>query len=272
MTLHLLFGRINMGLDEAVNESDIIVNHYPNLFKHEVEDCKHTFASIELLLSKGFVPTKDVSDEIIELFKKDEFYLNMAIAENVYVQDLNDYKIMIVVTKSPAIQKMNNFTQFNQDAHQSINTPYYIIAKILLDSNNQLIKNLDDDLPSIVFYRKESMQSSSKTKIILDSYYTFNPLYYSFTDIEDFDYHTSKYTFMFRDYNHTLMAAATHCNTAIELIRLSNSSFYIGDKTYNPTILTDMDDSLDGSDFIDLLRYRAAMNQDKIDLLSMSVI
>lgn len=68
------------------------------------------------------------------------------------------------------------------------------------------------------------------------------------------------------------MAAATHCDSMIESIRLSNSTFYFDGKIYDPVILSEIDDKLLGNRFANLLRGRAAMTQNQLDLLSMSMI
>lgn len=242
---------------------------YPNLFRHVIADCQHTFASLDLLEKQGFEPVavNALSDELIDIFRTDELYLNLDVIKNVYVQDLGDYKIMVVLSISlPTIDQSNSLV--------SNHHPYYILAKVLLNKNDEIVKNHEYGFPSITYYRKEGRFSAKQSSLVLDGYYTFFDNYYSFTDVEEFDAHNTKYCFVFKDYKHNIVATSVHCNSAIELIRLKNSSFYFNGVSYNPAILFEIDESMkvDDLDFIDYLRCRMNMTQDQLDLLAMAMI
>lgn len=240
--------------------SDGMVNgfQYPNLFRHEIKNCQNTFYSLDLLTEQGFTPVDSLSDEVIEIFKTDELYLNLNLIKNVYVKDLGLYKIMVVVSISTHIQDVYNHN-------------YHIMSKVLLDKHDNLLKKLEAGLPSITFYRKDTI-SAKRSYIILDGYYTFFDHYYSFTDLEDFDYHNTKYSFTFRDFNHNIIATSVHANSSIENITLKNSTFYMRGKPYDPNVLFEIEGLSKGNNFIDYLRCRVLMTQDKIDLLAMAVI
>lgn len=242
---------------------------YPNLFRHVIADCQHTFASLDLLEKQGFEPVavNVLSDELIDIFRSDELYLNLNVIKNVYVQDLGDYKIMVVLSISMPSTEQPHFLDSNYH-------PYYILAKVLLDKNDEIVKNHEYGFPSITYYRKEARFSAKQSKLVLDGYYTFFDNYYSFTDVEEFDTYNTKYCFVFKDYKHNIIATSVHCNSAIELLRLKNSRFYLNGVSYNPDILFEIEGSLKGDDldFIDYLRCRMAMTPEQLDLLAMTMI
>lgn len=241
---------------------------YPNLFRYYVGGCQHTFDSVQLLIDKGFQPVDSWPNEVDEMLRIDEISLSHQMSKHLYIKKFDNYQIMQLVVERK-LMHLNDPFSFSLTKKYS---DYYILATILLDKDGQLLKNLENDLPSITFYREENVRHQRKTTIILDAYYTFTDNYYSFTDIENVDNHLSKYSFVFRDYQHKLMAAATHCDSMIESIRLSNSTFYFDGKIYDPVILSEIDDKLLGNRFANLLRGRAAMTQNQLDLLSMSMI
>jgi hypothetical protein len=238
---------------------------YPNLFTYDIANCKQTFPNLSLLIEQGFTPVKSVSDEIIGLFKLDELFLNLQVSQNVFVKELDYCKIMVVLSIAPSRVEFPDLLPTN-------NHPYYILAKVLLDKNDNLLKKLEYDLPSMTFYRKEGGISANRKIVILDSYYTFFDTHYAVTDIEEFDNYSSKYYFVFREYNHKMIATAVHCNSAIELISLKNSTFYMNGIVYNPDILFEIEGTVKGSDFRDYLDCRISMTQDKLDLLAMTMI
>lgn len=265
-----------MHIDDFFNDIDnptlfsdggAFVGKPPILFRNVIVDCQNTFASLDVLEAQGFKPVHSLSDEILNILKTDELYFDFKVTKNVYVQDCGSYKIMVVISISKPTLEQPNLLAAN-------NHHYYIMAKVLLDQNDNILKNLEDDLPSITFYRKESTLTGVRSKIILDGYYTFFENYYVFTDIEDFDYHTNKYSFTFREYNNNIIATSVTSNSAIELIRLKNSTFYIKGVPYNPDILFDISGIVKTANvnFTDYLRCRIAMTPEQLDVLAMTVI
>lgn len=250
-----------------VSDGVAVVGKLPNLFRNVIVDCQNTFTSLDVLEAQGFKPVHSLSAEILNVFKTDDLYFDLNVTKNVYVQDFGSYKIMVVLSISqPNIEQPNLLAS---NSHH-----YYIMAKVLLDQNDNILKNIKYDLPSITFYRKESTLSGVRSKIVLDGYYTFFENYYVFTDIEDFDHYTDKYSFTFREYNNNIIATSVTSNSAIELIRLKNSTFYMKGITYNPDILFDIAGIVKSSDvdFTDCLRCRMAMTPEQLDVLAMTII
>jgi hypothetical protein len=250
-----------------VSDGVAVVGKLPNLFRNVIVDCQNTFGSLDMLEAQGFKPVASLSSEILNVFQTDELYFDLNVTKNVYVQDFGSYKIMVVLSISqPNLEKPNLLASNNHN--------YYIMAKVLLDQNDNILKNIKYDLPSITFYRKESTLSGVRSKLILDSYYTFFENYYVFTDIEDFDCYTDRYSFTFREYNNNIIATSVTSNSAIELIRLKNSTFYMKGITYNPDILFDIMGIVKSSnvDFTDCLRCRMAMTPQQLDVLAMTII
>jgi len=261
-----------MNIDDITIHTDIdpsdsggVDVQYPNLFTYDITNCKQTFPNLSLLLDQGFNPVKSVSDEIIRLFKLDELFLNLQVSPNVFVKELDYCKIMVVLSIAPSRVEFPDVLSTN-------NHPYYILAKVLLDKNDNLFKKLEYDLPSMTFYRKEGGVSANRSNVVLDSYYTFFDTHYAVTEIEEFDNYSSKYYFVFREYNNKVIATATHFNSAIELISLKNSTFYMNGIAYNPDILFEIEGTVKGSYFRDYLDCRISMTQDKLDLLAMTMI
>lgn len=265
-----------MNQDDFLNDIDTptiisddvaVVGKLPNLFRNVIVDCQNTFASLDVLEAQGFKAVHSLSAELLNVFKTDELFFDLNVTKNVYVQDFGSYKIMVVLSISqPNLEQPNLLTSNNHH--------YYIMAKVLLDQNDNILKNIKYDLPSITFYRKESPLSGVRCKLILDGYYTFFENYYVFTDIEDFDYYTNKYSFTFREYNNNIIATSVTSNSAIELIRLKNSTFYMKGITYNPDILFEIKGTVKANDvdFIDCLRCRMAMTPEQLDVLAMTII
>lgn len=240
---------------------------YPNLFRYYVEGCKHTFDSIQHLTNKGYHNVDSWPDEVAAVLRTDEISLSAQMSKNLYVKKFDNYQIMHIVSK-------RFFTPLNDQLllHLPIKLEdYYISCTILLDKDGNLAKNLEYSLPSIIFYRAEDLRNQRRSNIILDAFYIFEDRYYSFVDVEDIDY-LSKYCFVFRDYNHQIMATASHRNESIEAISLSNSTFYFNDKIYDHALLSEIDNTLSGKNFATLLRGRASMNKRQLDLLSMYLI
>lgn len=250
-----------------VSDGVAVVGKLPNLFRNVIVDCQNTFTSLDVLEAQGFKPVHSLSAEILNVFKTDDLYFDLNVTKNVYVQDFVSYKIMVVLSISQPNLEQPNLLE--SDSHH-----YYIMAKVLLDQNDNILKNIEYDLPSITFYRKESTLSGVRSKIVLDGYYTFFENYYVFTDIEDFDHYTDKYSFTFREYNNNIIATSVTSNSAIELIRLKNSTFYMKGITYNPDILFDIAGIVKSSDvdFTDCLRCRMAMTPEQLDVLAMTII
>lgn len=265
-----------MNVDDFFNDIDTptlvsvgvaVIGKLPNLFRNVIVDCQNTFTSLDVLEAQGFKPVHSLSAEILNVFKTDDLYFDLNVTKNVYVQDFVSYKIMVVLSISQPNLERPNLLESN--SHH-----YYIMAKVLLDQNDNILKNIEYDLPSITFYRKESTLSGVRSKLILDGYYTFFENYYVFTDIEDFDSYTNKYSFTFREYNNNIIATSVTSNSAIELIRLKNSTFYLKGITYNPDILFDIAGIVKTSDvdFTDCLRCRVAMTPQQLDVLAMTII
>jgi hypothetical protein len=259
-----------MNIEDITSQTEIATDdgfyiQYPNLFTYDIANCKQTFPNLSLLIEQGFNPVKSVSDEIIGLFKLDELFLNLQVSQNVFVKELDYCKIMVVLSIAPSRVEFPDLLPTN-------NHPYYILAKVLLDKHDNLLKKLEYDLPSMTFYRKEGGVSANRSNVVLDSYYTFFDTHYAVTEIEEFDNYSSKYYFVFREYNHKIIATAVHFNSAIELISLKNSTFYMNGISYNPDILFEIEGTVKGSHFRDYLDCRISMTQDKLDLLAMTMI
>jgi hypothetical protein len=247
-------------------ESHQIAIEYPNLFRHYVEGCKHTFESIQDLTNKGYQNVDSWPDEVAAVLRTDEIVLSSQVSKNLYVKHFDNYQIMHIVSK-------RFFSPLNDSflSHLPIKLEdYYISCTILLDKDGNLAKNLEYSLPSIIFYRAEDVRNQRRSNIILDAFYIFEDRYYSFVDVEHID-HLSKYCFVFRDYNHKIMATASHHSESIESISLSNSTFYFNDKIYDHSLLAEIDNTLSGKHFASLLRGRASMTQRQLDLLAMSL-
>jgi len=254
--------------DLVVNqETDKPAIQYPNLFRHYVEGCRHTFDSIQMLTNEGYKKVNSWPSEVEDILRTDEISLNYQRSKNLYIKQFDDYQIMHIVSTrffTPSREVVLSYLPIKLE-------DYYISCTILLDKDGNLAKNLEYSLPSIIFYRADDLRNQRRSNIVLDAFYSFEADYYSFVDVEHIDY-LSKYCFVFRDYNHKIMATASHRNESIEAISLSNSTFYFNDKVYDHALLAEIDDTLVGKNFANLLRGRASMTQRQLDLLSMSLI
>lgn len=255
-----------MTATETVNSKNSQSIEYPNLFRHVVEDCIHSFFDLDLLTLQGYSRFEGLTEEIKNYFRADDLQIDTDLDNLLFCRDYGSYKILLVLSHMPVVLALPELLFSN-------NNPYYIMAKFLLNTDNTIVKTLHEGFPSIIFFQREHRREKPRNNSVVDVYYCFCEHYYYFTNIEEFDYSLSKYTFIFRDYDHNIIASASHFNSEIGSIKFNNSDFYItGTKTYNHEILYDFNDSLQGKSFKDVLEYRASMSNDNVNLLAMSVI
>lgn len=72
---------------------------YPNLFRHYVEGCRHTFDSIQMLTDKGYQTVDSWPSEVASVLRTDEIVLSSHISKNLYVKQFDSYQIMHIVSK-----------------------------------------------------------------------------------------------------------------------------------------------------------------------------
>lgn len=237
----------------------------PNLFKHDMGACNYVFSDLSLLTSQGYLPFEQLTDEIIDIFRTDELHLNGERDKFLFCKDYGTYKILLLLSTLWPVLEL-------PDLLPSTNTPYYILAKVLLNPDNTVVKTLTEGFPSLVLFRRESRRERPRNNIIIDAYYCFCKNYYYLLDIEEFDYMVSKYYFTFRDYNNNIIAKSEHFNSNVSELKLKNSTFYINTNPYEHQVLIEIDSDLKDKPFSDLLNYKATMKKEQIALLTMLMI
>lgn len=239
-------------------EVDLDEVEYPDLFRSDIVGTRDAFQNLSLVEHSGFKPVKSINPDILKFLHVNEFGLSADFLNYVYVKNFFTYKIMIIVSK------------LNDTPETKL--CYHVAACILLDHNGELFINTDKHLPSILFYRREGRSGSYLNKVKSNGYAIFNKDYYYFTDIVDIDNYLAEYNSIFRDYNHIKLASTTSNGSDIKMIKVVNSTFYVDENTYNPTVLAEFCDVINSPKFIYWLDIRLSLNKDQIKLISMLAI
>ncbi len=224
---------------------------FPNLFNHSIIGHDGYFSGLDGLYELDFYKLEKNNEEYLkQLYYYDINYSD----ELVFIKDFNTYKIMITVLF------------FEGSCNE-----YYISSKVLLDSNNNIIKNLYNNNPSIVIFSRNFINSFHKETRICE-YFSFYDNFYSHVEIEEFDSYNDKYIFYFRSFNNSLIASAVYNSSNLKNIPYRNCNFYILGKQYDLQSLISFDNDFQNKNFIDIVEYISYMDNVTKNLFDMYLI
>lgn len=234
--------------DPHVYRQPAIKGEYPNLITHEIHQCQSFFDNLLHLARDHFYHIRDksfLSDEIRYFF---DMYLKYDYKPFLFIKNFDFYKIVV------AIQPMQKC-----DSGQ-VTTEYCIVAKLLLDKNNQLVKH--DDKPAILLF-EENCQ--------LFKFFKFNEHYYTQISLDSFD-QLSNYSVVCKKYDHSIIGRSYYNHYSLDFIPVNRFQFRIKNKDYSSDVLLNYDDDFKNYNLAELIKNMATMDKDHIDLLAMYLI
>jgi hypothetical protein len=234
--------------DPLVYRQPALKGEYPNLITHEIHHCQSSFDNLLHLASERFYNVRDrnfLSSDIC-------YFLNMYFQYDykpfLFVKNFGFYKIVVVVKPLQRIES------------DLVKTEYCIVAKLLLDADNQLVKHADK--PVILLF-EENCQ--------LFKFFKFHENYYTQISLDSFD-QLSNYSVVCKKYDHSIIGRSYYNHYSLDFIPVNRFQFRIKDKDYSFDVLLNYDDDFKNYTLEELIKHMATLDKDHIDLLAMYLI
>lgn len=226
----------------------VVKVEYPNLITHEIPKCQSFFYNLLHLTSDYFYHVRDRSFLSSDICYFLNLYFQYDYKPFLFVKNFGFYKIVVVVKP---IEKCTI---------AQVTTRYCIVAKILLDENNQLVKH--DDNPAIICL-DESGQ--------LFRFFKFHEYYYSQMSLDSFD-SSSNYSVVCKKYDHSIICKSYYSHHSLDIIPFKRLKFVINKKNYSADILLNYDENFKNYTQTKLVQYMATIDKEHFDLLAMYLI
>lgn len=225
-----------------------VKSEYPNLITHEIKGCHTYFDNLLHLTRDCFSHVRDrkfLSSDIC-------YFLNMYFQYDykpfLFIKNFGFYKIVVVVKPIETC------------TIAQVTTKYCIVAKILLDENNQLVKH--DDKPAIICLEEGGQ---------LFKLFKFHENYYTQISLDSFD-SKSNYSVLCKKYDHSLIGRSYYNHYSLDFIPINRFRFRINNKDYSSDVLLNYDDDFKNQTLAELIKHMATIDKEHIDLLAMYLI
>jgi hypothetical protein len=234
--------------DPLVYRQPTIKGEYPNLITHEIHQCQSSFYNLLHLASERFYNVRDRNFLSSDIRYFLDTYFQYDYDNFLFVKNFGFYKIVVVVKPMQRV------------GIAQVTTKYCIVAKILLDENNQLVKH--DDKPAII-----CCEESGK----LFKFFKFHANYYTQITLDSF-YSSSNYSVVCKKYDHSIIGISYYSHYALDFIPINRFKFRINNKDYSSDVLLNYDDDFKNQTLAELIKHMATMDKEHIDLLEMYLI
>lgn len=225
-----------------------VKGEYPNLITHEVHQCQSFFYNLLHLASERFYHVRDRSFLSADIRYFLDTYFQYDYDKFLFVKNFGVYKIVVVVKPIETC------------TIAQVTTKYCIVAKILLDDNNQLVKH--DDKPAIICLEEGGQ---------LFKLFKFHENYYTQISLDSFD-SKSNYSVLCKKYDHSLIGRSYYNHYSLDFIPINRFRFRINNKDYSSDVLLNYDDDFKNYTLAELIKHMATMDKEHIDLLEMYLI
>lgn len=234
-------------MNKSLKKEDV----YPNLFHYSIDGCDNVFPNFSGLIKNGFHQLLDLNKEYSEFLLFFHEDIEYSPNSHIFIKEFDTYKIMLIIC--------------------TIENKHYIYSKILLDNDNNVVKNLYDDKPSIVIFSR-SFISSLHNETVLCGYISFYKNFYAYVEIENFDIHSNKYIFYFKSFNNNLIASAVYNDTNLKNVSNRNCNFYLFGKQYDLSLFNSFEHDFENKSFMDIVKHISCMDDETKKLFEMCLM
>lgn len=236
-------------LEPSAYRQPVVNGECPNLLLHDIPGCGLSFDTFLHLRKDSFEHVRNIDFLDAESCYFLDMYLKYDYKRSLYIKDFGLYKIVVVIK---AVQRYDAAFVTNE---------YCIVAKLLLDDHNHLVRN-DNNKPAILLF-EENCQ--------LFKLLNFHEDFYSQISLDSFD-SSSNYSVVCKKYDHSIICKSYYSQYSLDIIPFKRLKFVINSKDYSADILLNYDETFTNYTQTQLVQYMATIDKEHFDLLAMYLI